>query len=181
MAERGAAIVDADAISREILEPGGAAYQSVVDRFGPGIVGGDGRINRPALAAAVFGDTDALADLNRITHPVIGDIMQERMLEVAAPGRIVVFDVALLEIIRDRFEFGAIVVVDAPPDRAVARLVEQRGFTEADARARIAAQISREERRRLADAVLDNSGDRAALDAEIERVWAWLEERAARS
>ena len=182
LAERGAAVIDADAISREILEPGGPAYQPVVDRFGPGVVRADGTVDRPALAAAVFGDPDALADLNDLTHPVIGRVMGERMLQVASEGRIVVLDIPLLNIAtKAQFQFGAVVVVDTPEDLAVARLVEQRGFTETDALARVAAQISREDRCRLADVVLDNHGDRIALEGEIDRVWAWLEERAART
>jgi dephospho-CoA kinase len=176
---RGAGMVDADAISRQILEPGGPAYQPVIDRFGPAIVRSDGSIDRPALAGAVFGDPAALADLNQLTHPVIGRVMAERMVEAAADHGIVVLDIPLLNIAtRDRFQFGAIVVVDTPEEVALARLVGQRGFTEADARARVAAQISRDERRALADLVLDNSGDRTALEAEIDRLWAWLEERA---
>src|SRR5579863_6650254 len=84
LAARGAAVIDADEISRGVLEPEGAAYQAVVDRFGPEVVGGGGRIDRPALAALVFGDPDALADLNGLTHPVIGRVMAERMTEAAA-------------------------------------------------------------------------------------------------
>jgi dephospho-CoA kinase len=177
LSAKGAAVVDADGISRQIMEPGGAAFQSVVDRFGSSIVGAGGRIDRPALAALVFGDPDALADLNRLTHPVIGRVMSERVAELAANSDMVVLDIPLLNIAtKDRFSFGAIVVVDTPEAVAVQRLVEQRAFTEADARARVAAQISREERRALADVVIDNSGDRAALEAEVERAWAWLSE-----
>jgi dephospho-CoA kinase len=174
---KGAAVVDADGISRQIMEPGGAAFQPVVDRFGSSIVDAGGRIDRPALAALVFGDPDALADLNRLTHPVIGRVMSERVEELAATSDMVVLDIPLLNIAtKDRFSFGAIVVVDTPEAVAVQRLVEQRAFTEADARARVAAQISREERRALADVVIDNSGDRAALEAEVDRAWAWLSE-----
>jgi dephospho-CoA kinase len=180
LAARGAAVVDADAISREIMEPGGAAFAPVVERFGPGVVGSDGRIDRPAVAALVFGDADALAALNAITHPLIGALMAERMAEAAARAEIVVLDVPLLNIAtRDRFTFGAVLVVDAPEDLAIERLVGQRGFSEADARARMAAQLTREERRRLADLVIDNSGDRSALEVGIDRAWAWLAERAA--
>ena len=178
-AARGAGVVDADQISREALEPGGAAYQPVVERFGPGIVGTDGRIDRPGLAALVFGDEEALADLNGITHPVIRRVMAERMLAAAESHPIVVLDIPLLGIAtKDRFQFGAIVVVDAPEDVAVDRLVTQRGFGEADARARIAVQLSRQERRAMADVVIDNSGDRSALEAEIDRAWKWIEARA---
>ena len=179
LAARGAAVVDADMISRQILEPGGAAFQPVVDRFGPGIVKEDGQIDRPALAAAVFSAPEALADLNGLTHPEIGRQMVERARVLGEDHEVVVLDIPLLDIAaRARFQFGAIVVVDAPEDVAVARLVAQRGFTEEDARARIAAQISRQERRELADLVLDNSGDRDALESEIDRAWKWLEDRA---
>jgi dephospho-CoA kinase len=178
LAARGAAVVDADGISRQILEPDGAAFDQVVDRFGPSIVGPDGRIDRPALAGVVFGDPAALADLNRLTHPVIGRVMSERVVELAATSPVVVLDIPLLTIAtKDRFTFGAIVVVDTPEEVAVRRLVEHRAFSEADARARVAAQITREERRALADLVIDNSGDRAALESEVERAWAWLSER----
>ena len=180
LAARGAAVVDADAISHEIMEPGGAAYGPVVERFGPSIVGSDGRIDRPAVAALVFNDPESLAALNALTHPVIGRVMAERMAEAAARAEIVVLDIPLLNIAtRDRFSFGAVVVVDTPEAVAVERLVTQRGFTEEDARARIAAQISREERRGLADLVIDNSGTRQALETEMDRAWAWLSERAA--
>ncbi|MDA8048203.1 MAG: dephospho-CoA kinase [Actinomycetota bacterium] len=175
LAARGAAIVDADAISREIMEPGGRAYGPVLEHFGPSILLDDGRIDRPALAARVFADADALARLNALTHPAIGEVMAERMAEAAEAAPIVVLDIPLLNIAtKDRFTFGAIVVVDTPVDVAVTRLVAQRGFSEEDARARVAAQMTREQRRALADVVVDNSGDRAALDAEIDRVWAWL-------
>lgn len=182
LAERGAAVVDADAISREIMEPGGAAYGPVVERFGPSIVGPDGRIDRPAVAAVVFNDPEALADLNQLTHPVIGRVMAERMAEATTRADIVVLDIPLLNIAtKDRFTFGAVVVVDTPEELAVQRLVAHRGFSEDDARARIAAQQSREERRRLADLVLDNSGTRQELEEEIDRAWKWLSERAAAS
>jgi dephospho-CoA kinase len=181
LAERGATVIDADAISRQILEPGDRAYQPVVDHFGPQVVHPDGRINRPALAAAVFGNPDALADLNRLTHPVIGRVMADRVREVAEPGRIVVLDIPLLAILtKDLFKLDAVVVVDVPEDVAVDRLVEQRGFTVDDAWARVAAQITRDERSQVADLVLNNGGDRCALEREIDRAWAWLQEQAAR-
>lgn len=180
LSARGAAVVDADAVSREVMEPGGAAYGPVVERFGPGILGPDGRIDRPAVAALVFNDKDALAALNGITHPIIGRVMAERMEAAAATARVVVLDIPLLNIAtKDRFTFSAIVVVDTPEETAVDRLVGQRAFSEADARARIAAQISREERKALADVVIDNSGSRPDLEAEIDRAWAWIAERAA--
>jgi dephospho-CoA kinase len=181
LAGRGAGVVDADSIAREIVEPDGPAYRPVVERFGPGVVRSDGAIDRPALAAVVFADPEARADLNHLTHPVIAKVMSERVLAAAAGHQIVVLDIPLLDIAtKNRFEFGAVLVVDCPEDLAVARLVEQRAFSEADARARMAAQISREERRRLADRVIDNSGDRADLDAQVDETWAWLTELAGR-
>ena len=180
LAARGAAVVDADRIAREIVEPGGAAYGPVVERFGSGVVGPDGHLDRAALAAVVFNDADALADLNRLTHPVIGAVMAERMAEAASRAPIVVLDIPLLDVAtKDRFRFGAVLVVDTPEDVAVERLVGQRDFSEEDARARIRAQMGRDARRALADVVIDNSGDRAALEAGIDRAWAWLEQRAA--
>jgi dephospho-CoA kinase len=180
-AERGAAVINADAIGREILEPGGLAYQTVVDHFGAGVVRPDGGIDRPALAAAVFNDQDALADLNRLTHPMIARVMEERVAEAEAPGQIVILDLALLTIAEKAlFQLSAVIVVDLPEEVAVQRLVAQRGFSEEDAVARVASQITREERRQLADLVLDNSGDRCALESEIDRAWGWLQERAAR-
>lgn len=177
---RGAALVDADAIARAVVEPGGPAYAPVVARFGPGVVGAGGRLDRAALAAVVFADASARADLDALTHPVIG----ERMLEAAAAAeaaghRVLVLDVPLLdEGSRERLALDVVVVVDTPVEVAVQRLVGQRGFAEGDARARVAAQMSRERRRALADRVVDNAGDRAALEGEIDRTWAWLVGRA---
>lgn len=175
---RGAAVVDADGIAREIVEPGGPAYGPLVERFGSGVLQPDGRLDRAALAAVVFNDAAALADLNALTHPVIGRVMTERTRQAGERAEIVVLDIPLLNIAtRERLQFNAILVVDTPEDVAVQRLCTQRGFTEEDARARISAQISRDERRSLADLVIDNSGDRAHLDREVERAWAWLAER----
>ncbi len=180
LADRGAGVVDADAVSRQILEPDGAAYQAVVERFGPGIVRPDRSIDRPALAAIVFGDPNNLGDLNHLTHPVIAQVMSEEAADLSARHSVVVLDVALLGIVMtERFRLDAIVVVDVPEQVAVARLVEHRGFTEEDAWARVAAQIDRDERRRLADLVVDNSDGPAALEQEIDRAWTWLQERAA--
>lgn len=179
LGRRGAGVVDADAVAREILEPDGAAYQAVVDHFGPDVVRPDRSINRPALAGIVFGQPDQLSQLNRLTHPVIGDVMAQRADALGATHPVVVLDVALLSIVTtERFHLGAIVVVDTPEEVAVARLVEHRGFSEDDAWSRVAAQIDREQRRQVADMVLDNSDGPTALETEIDRVWAWLLERA---
>lgn len=182
LAARGAVVVDADAIGREILEPDGLAYQAVVDHFGAGVVRADRSINRPALAAAVFNDPDALAHLNRLTHPVIARVMEERIARADEPGRVVILDLALMAIAEKvRFQVAVVIVVDTPEEVAVERLMTHRGFSEVDAVSRVGAQISRDERRQLADLVLENSGDRCALEGEIDRAWAWLQERAARA
>jgi len=171
LAARGAAVVDADRIARAVVEPGGTAYQAVVERFGPEVVGDDGRLDRAALAGIVFRDRDALAALEGITHPAIQAEMARQVASHAA-APVVVMDIPLLKARRE--PMAGIVVVDVAEEVAVRRLVEQRGFEEGDARRRIAAQISRDERRAIADIVVDNGGDRAALDAEIDRVWAWI-------
>ena len=178
LAARGAAMIDADGIAREVVEPGGRAYDALVERFGTGVFDADGRLDRQKLADVVFNDPDALSALNEITHPAIGSVMAERVVEAAESTEIVVVDIPLLTIAtKSRMNFDAVVVVDAPEQTAVERLVQHRGFTESDARARIAAQISREERRALADFVIDNSGDRAALSAQLDALWTWLAER----
>jgi dephospho-CoA kinase len=181
LVERGAALVDADLIAREVVEPGGAAYQPLVDRFGSEILDGEGRVDRPALAALVFGDPRALADLNAITHPAIGVEMIARKDGFADTDRIVVLEIPLLRAVhRDTLSLAAVVVVDAAPEVALGRLVGARGMDEEDARARMASQPDREARREGADFVVDNSGDEAHLRDEVDRVWAALLELRAR-
>jgi dephospho-CoA kinase len=173
LVERGAVIVDADRIARDVVEPAGAAFQAIVDQFGPGVLREDGRLDRAALAEVVFRDADARLALEKITHPAIQAEMGRQVAE-AADAAVVVMDIPLLKARRE--PMVGIVVVDVPEEVAIRRLVEQRGFDEGDARRRIAAQISREDRRAIADIVVDNSGDQASLEAEIERVWAWVED-----
>lgn len=172
LVERGAVVVDADRIAREVVEPGRPAFDAIVSRFGGSVVAPDGTLDRAAVAALVFGDDEARRDLEAITHPAIQAEMATRMLAEAGSDRVVVLDIPLLK--QKREPMAGVVVVDVPEDVAVARLVGQRGFDEADARARIAAQISRDARRALADVVIDNSGDRAHLEAEVDRAWAWV-------
>ncbi|MGO9342940.1 MAG: dephospho-CoA kinase [Acidimicrobiales bacterium] len=175
LASKGAVLVDADAIAREVVAPGGPAYGPVVERFGDAVVAVDGTIDRKALAEIVFNDPQALADLNAATHPVIGQLMVERRSAAEKAGAVVVMDIPLLkQTHREQLGFDVVVVVDAPTETAVERLVGQRGFDRADAEARLAAQITREERRALADVVLDNSGDLDSLQAQVDRLWADL-------
>ena len=173
LVERGATLIDADAIVRELQQPGRPVFAAMVERFGERIVAADGTLDRQAVAALVFGDDDALADLNRIVHPAVQAEMAARMAEAAGTDAIVVMDIPLLT--DKRAGMGHVIVVDTPVEVAVERLVAHRGFTETDARARVASQISREERRALADFVIDNSGDLAALEAEVQRCWEWLQ------
>jgi dephospho-CoA kinase len=177
---RGAALIDADAIVRELQQPGEAVFDAMVERWGSRIVATDGSLDRATVAGIVFSDKSELEAIEGIVHPVLRKEMDRRIEELSATDRVVVLDIPLLAESRakegalDARGTSAIVVVDCPIDLAVARLVEHRGFDEDDARARVAAQATREDRRSLADFVVDNSGPEAALDAEVERCWAWL-------
>jgi dephospho-CoA kinase len=176
--ERGAVVIDADAITRRLQEPGEAVFDAMVERFGDGIVAADGSLDRAAVAGIVFNDEDARKDLEGIVHPAVGAEMIRLMQEHGGTDQIVVYDVPLL-VESGRKGYGAVIVVDVDPEVAVARLVAQRGMDEADARARIANQASRADRLAVADVVIDNSGTPQALAARVDEVWAWLRERAA--
>ena len=173
LAARGAVIVDADALVRELQASGTPVFDAIVERFGPGVVGPDGELDRPALAAIVFGDPDALKDLNGLVHPAVGAEVLRRVAEQQGTDRVVVLDVPLL-VESGRYLASGVIVVDVDPDLAVERLVRDRGMTEEDARARMARQVSREERRAKADLVIDNSGPPEALDEAVDRAWAWI-------
>jgi len=176
LVERGAVLIDADRIAREVVVPGGPAYQPLVERFGPGIVAPDLTIDRAALAALAFADAESVAALNAITHPAISTVMAQRRAAEEESDHVVVFDVPLLKPAhRDILKLDVVVVVDCPVETTVDRLVGQRGFSTRDARARIAAQVTREERLEGADLVIDNSKGRAQLVNEVDRVWAALD------
>lgn len=168
LAERGAVIIDADAIHRENMAPGGRVHDAVLERFGT--------VDRPALAALVFNDPAALADLNALTHPAVGAVMAERLAEQAATDNVVVLDIPLLVESKRQsvYPLAGVIVVDAPVEAAVRRLVDQRGMPEEDARARIANQATREERLAHADCVIDNGGSLAELRAQVDRCWDWI-------
>ncbi len=181
LVDRGAVLIDADQVARDVVTPGGPAYQPLLDRFGTGIVAADGTIDRPALAAVAFADEESRLALNAITHPAIGIEMLAQRDAHEGTDDIVVLAIPLLTAVhRETVRLDEVVVVDCPTDVALERLLTQRGFDRADAEARIRAQISREERCREADYVLDNSGDRAALETEVAKLWDWLEAEAAR-
>ncbi len=178
---RGAVLIDADQVARDVVAPGGPAYQPLVDRFGPGIVAADGTIDRPALAALAFADEESRLELNAITHPAIGLAMIAARDAREGTDDMVVLAIPLLTARhRETVRLDEVVVVDCPTDVALERLLSQRGFDRADAEARIRAQISREERCQEADFVLDNSGDRAALEVKVAGLWDWLQAEAAR-
>jgi dephospho-CoA kinase len=173
LAERGAVIVDADVITRELQRPGQRVLAAIVERFGQNVLLPDGELDRPALAAVVFSDPDALKDLNAIVHPAVGAEIARRIEAARGTDAVVVLDIPLLAE-NPRKGLAATVVVDTPVDVAVERLVRFRGMDEADARARIARQASREERAAGADRIVDNTGDLGALEAQVDDLWAWL-------
>ena len=175
LVDRGADLIDADQVARDVVVPGGPAYQPLIDRFGEGILAPDGTIDRPALAAVAFADDASRADLNAITHPAIGVAMIEARDALSGTDHIVVLAIPLLTSAhRETVKLDRVVVVDCPTEIALERLLSQRHMDRADAEARIRAQLSREERVKEADFVLDNSGDRGALEAQVARLWEWL-------
>ncbi len=171
---KGAVVIDADRVVRELQRPGEPVFDAMVEAFGPGIVAADGTLDRQAVADLVFGDDEKLKTLNGIVHPAVGVRMAEQLAELAGTDRVVVLDVPLL-VEGKGYDTAATIVVDVHPDLAVQRLVEHRGFTEADARARMARQASREERLAKADVVIENSGRVDDLGPQVEALWARIE------
>lgn len=178
LAERGAVIVDADAITRELQEPGQPVLEAMVERFGEGILQPDGRLDRPAMAELVFGDRAALADLQAIVWPAVGAETNRRVEAERGTDRVVVLDIPLLVESGGR-ELAAVIVVDVDPEVAVHRLVSDRDMAEADVRARMASQADRQDRLAKADIVIDNSGTHDDLRRRVDEVWARLQEQAA--
>ena len=173
LAERGAVLVDADAIAHEVTAPGGEAYAAVVERFGPAIVDGDGSIDRRALADLVFADPDALADLEALVHPVVLEAIDRRLAAEAETDHVVVVVIPLLvEVGWDRAD--RVVVVDTPEDVAVRRLVASRGMSEDDVRRRLGAQADRATRLAGADHVLTNDGTLEHLRRQVDALWSAL-------
>lgn len=178
LAERGAVIVDADAITRELQQPGQPVLEAMVERFGEGILQPDGRLDRPAMAELVFGDRAALADLQAIVWPAVGAETNRRVEAERGTDRVVVLDIPLLVESGGR-ELASVIVVDVDPEVAVRRLVSDRDMAEADVRARMASQADRQDRLAKADIVIDNSGTHDDLRRRVDEVWAWLQEQAA--
>ncbi len=180
LSSRGAEVVDVDALGREIIEPGGIAVSSVVDRFGSSVSGADGGIDRAALASIVFGDEEQLAALEEISHPAINELLDLRVDGIKKPDSIIIFDMAVL------FEsqlgyatehpYEIVAVVEAPISDRLDRLETQRGVSREDALARIESQASDEERRSVAQFVIANGGDLVSLAAAVDELWNELEQ-----
>ncbi len=177
LVDRGAVLVDADQVAREVVVPGTAGFDEIVEHFGEGVVADDGTLDRGRIADIVFHDDDARRALNDITHPKVGEEMMRRVSE-APDDAIVVMDVPLLaEGDPERARgYGAVLVVEAPRDVRLQRL-EARGMDRSDAEARMARQASDADRRAIATHVLDNGGTLEQLEAQVESVWADLTQR----
>ncbi|MER5785609.1 dephospho-CoA kinase [Streptomyces mobaraensis] len=178
LAAHGAVIVDSDRIAREVVEPGTAGLAAVVAEFGPEVLAPDGSLDRPRLGSVVFADAGRLAALNAIVHPLVRARSAE-LEAAAAPDAVVVHDVPLLVENGLAPLYDLVVVVDAREDTRLDRLVRLRGMAPEEARARMAAQATREQRLAAADIVIPNDGPVAELEARVDEVWAGLCARAA--
>lgn len=178
LAGYGAVVVDADRIAREVVEPGTPGLAAVVEAFGRSVLTGEGSLDRPKLGAVVFADPEKLRTLNAIVHPLVGARSAE-LERAAGPDAIVVHDVPLLTENGLAPLYDLVVVVDAAPETQLTRLTALRGMTEEEARARMAAQATREQRLAVATLVIDNDGPLAALEPQVREVWEHLGERAA--
>ncbi|GAA3107422.1 dephospho-CoA kinase [Streptomyces echinatus] len=177
LVEHGAVLIDADRIAREVVAPGTPGLAAVVDAFGTDILTADGSLDRPRLGSIVFADPEKLAVLNSIVHPLVG--ARSRELEcAAAEDAVVVHDVPLLTENGLAPLYDVVIVVDASPETQLDRLVRLREMTEEDARARMAAQATREQRREIADILVDNDVPLDALKKRVAEVWDDLARRA---
>jgi dephospho-CoA kinase len=174
---RGAVLVDADVLAREVVEPGTVGLRRVVERFGRAVLLPDGSLDRPALARLVFDDPAALSDLNAVVHPLVGEKMLQQVASHAGTDDVVILDVPLLVEAggADRYGVDGVLVVDAPEDIAVARLAAERAMSEEEALKRMSAQASRAERIERADFLIMNMGTLAELEEMVARAWAWIE------
>ncbi len=180
LAARGAVLIDADSLAREVVAPGSGGLAEIVAAFGLGVLAADGSLDRPRLGEIVFADEKLLATLNAIVHPRVQARMRE-LEDAAAPDSIVVHDVPLIAENGLAKLFDVVVVVDVPPDLQLDRLARLRGMAEDQARARMAAQATRDQRLVIADIVVDNSGTLAELDDEVATLWTELGRRAGTS
>ena len=180
LAEHGAVVVDADKIAREVVEPGTPGLARIAEEFGPDVIAADGTLDRAALGAQVFADPDKLAVLNGITHPAIRELSQRRFAEAgeADPDAVVVYDVPLLTEARGKAEFDVVVVVSAPEDVRIERMVSLRGMSRDEATRRIRSQVPEEQRRALADILIESGGTLDETLARADEVWLDLRQRA---
>ncbi|MEY2472253.1 MAG: dephospho-CoA kinase [Actinomycetota bacterium] len=176
LVERGAVLIDADAVARELQAAGGKAFGPMVDLFGPDVVAPDGELDRAAIAAIVFPDKEKLAALNALMLPMIGKEIYDRIEAQRQTDNVVVLDLPLLGMgTTNNYDTKAMIVVDCPVDIALDRLVNgPRSMKRKDAEARMAAQITREARLELADFVLDNSGSPEDLAIAVDKCWKWV-------
>ena len=170
---RGAVIVDADLIVRELQQPGAEIFLRMVEMFGDKVVAADGSLNRAAVANEVFKDAETLGKLNLLIHPVVRRVMNERVESYRNTDEVVVLDIPLL-VENPREGLDGILVVDLDPQIAIDRIVDQRKMSIDDAKARVSRQSSREQRLAIANHVIDNSGDRDALAKQVEIAWSWI-------
>lgn len=172
LAARGASVIDADQLAREVVQPGEPGFAAVVERFGPDVVAADGSLDRGRLGATVFADATARRDLERITHGRIADLMQRRIADaLARDAPVVVVDIPLLfESKRDDM-FEGVLLVYAPPDTQLRRVIERDGLSPAEARARLEAQMPIDAKRAMATWVIDNAGDSAGTAQQVSRWW----------
>jgi dephospho-CoA kinase len=173
LAELGAHVVDADRVGHDVYRPGTEGFRRVVEAFGPGVVAADGSIDRRALGAIVFADEAALARLNAVVHPLIGEELRRRVAAALddGSGRPIVIEAAILLEAGWRSMMDRLWVVSVDRETAIARVAGSRGLTRREIERRIDTQMADEERRRLADRVIENRGTPAALRAEVERAW----------
>lgn len=171
---RGAVLVDADRVAKDLQRAGEPGFVAMVDKFGDSIVGPDGELDRPGIAAIVFADKEKLTELNMIMFPLIGQSITERVMANAETDNIVLLDIPLLGASGNNYEVKGTIVVDCPVEVALDRLVHSRGMNADDAAKRIAAQITREERLELADFVIDNSGSEDDLERAVNACWDWI-------
>ncbi len=179
LAALGAVVLDADKAAREVVEPGAPGLARIAETFGPGVLRSDGSLDRAKLAEIVFADEAARGKLNAIVHPLVHEHMraaEKAAVEAGGDGAVVVHDVPLLAEGGRSPEFDLVIVVDVPPGLQVERLAE-RGMPEEQARARMAAQATRDQRLAVADIVIDNSGTLADLDRRVTEVWTELRAR----
>ena len=171
-ARKGAIIIDGDGIAKQLQQKGSATLQKMVDEFGD-ILLETGELDRAKVAQLVFGDADLLKRLNAIMHPAISAEILRQIEANTATDNVVVLDMPLL-VENPREGMSGLVVVDVDPEVAISRLVQFRNMNEDDARRRMASQASREDRLKVADRVIDNSGSPDALNAQVDEVWDWF-------